>query len=200
MTNPYEPWPPTSGTYGQPPQDAPQYPAPGSQWPTPQGVQGWPAQYPPVPPRRKSNTGLVIGLLAAVGIVGFVIFVAPIAFFAKMTDELNESIAHGSGAQTEQILESELEVTFGDYVRTDSKYYVSGKLPVTFRNKSNERATFNVHIEALDANGDRIAEDSVFVESLAPGQSTTKDVFTFTDDVEAADSAESFRVASVRKH
>lgn len=200
MTNPYEPWQPTSTGYGQPPQDAPQYPVPGAQWQAQPGVQGWPAQYPPVTPRRKSNTGLVIGLLAAVGIVGIVIFVAPIVFFAKMTDEINESIASGSGAQTEQILESELEVTIGEYVRTDTEYYVRGKLPVTFRNKTGERATFNVQIEALDANGDRIAEDSVYVESLAPGQSTTKDVFTFTDDVETADSAESFRVASVKKY
>ncbi|WP_131811734.1 FxLYD domain-containing protein [Mycolicibacterium peregrinum] len=197
MTYPHEQWPPPSGYDGQSQQDSqPAYPAAG-QW-TPQLAQGWAGPYPPAAP-RKSYTGLVITLVIGAVLIALIVFVAPFFFIDKMTGDLNDSIANSSGANTEQILENELEVTFGEFTRTDTKYRKDGKLPVTFRNKSGEKASFYVQVEALDADGNRVAEDTASVTSLSPGQSTTEDLFTFSEDVEKIQGA-TFRVASVSKH
>lgn len=199
MTYPDGQWPPTSG-YGSSPQpdNNPGYPAgPAPGYPAP----GWPAHnppYQPAPPRKSSN-GLVIGLIIGAVVIVLVVFVAPMVFFAKVSGDINDTIARGTGGQTEQILENELEVTFGKFVRTDTEYRKDGKLPVTFRNKGSERATFYVQVEAVDDNGDRIAEDTASVTSLAGGQSTTDELFTFSENVDELQTA-TFRVASVSKH
>ncbi|MGV0807545.1 hypothetical protein [Mycolicibacterium setense] len=138
-------------------------------------------------------------MIVAAVVVMLTVFVAPVVFFAKITGDINDTISQGTGGQTEQILEDELEVTFGKFVRTDTEYREDGKLPVTFRNKGSERASFYVQVEAIDSNGDRIAEDTASVTSLAGGQSTTEDLFTFSEDVDAIQAA-TFRVASVSKH
>lgn len=171
----------------------------GGHWPGYSSAPGWPAMpYPPAP-ARKSYTGLVIALVIGAVAITFMVFVAPFLFIDKMTGDLNDSIANGTGANTEQILENELEVTFGDFTRTDTKYRKDGKLPVTFRNKGSQKATYYVQVEALDANGDRIAEDTAYVTSLSAGQSTSQDLFTLSEDVEKVQGA-TFRVASVSKH
>ncbi len=199
MTYPHEQWPSNSGS-GLPPQpdNQPGYPGgPTTNYPAP----GWPAQYPAYQPAapRKSSNGLIIGLIVGAVVVTLAVFVAPLVFFAKVSSDLNDSISQGIGDKTEQILEDELEVTFGEFVRTDTEYHESGKLPVTFRNKSSERATFYVQVEALDSNGDRIAEDRASVTSLSPGQSTSDELFTISDNVDELEGA-TFRVASVSKY
>jgi hypothetical protein len=67
-------------------------------------------------------------------------------------------------------------------------------------NKGSERATYSIQIEAVDANGDRIAEDSVYVTNLAPDQSVTKDVFTINSDNYYELTKATFRVAGVSKY
>ncbi len=200
VTYPHEQWPPTSGYDAQPQQDGQAaYPAAGQWSPQPgHPAHGWAALYPLATP-RKSYTGLVITLVIGAVLIALIVFVAPFFFIDKMTGDLNDSIANSSGANTEQILKNELEVTFGDFTRTDTKYRKDGKLPVTFRNKSGEKATFYVQVEALDADGNRVAEDTASVTSLSPGQSTTEDLFTYSEDVEKIEGA-TFRVASVSKH
>ncbi|WKG03622.1 FxLYD domain-containing protein [Mycolicibacterium sp. HK-90] len=199
MTYPHEQWPSNSGS-GLPPQpdNQPGYPGgPAPNYPGP----GWPAQYPAYQPAapRKSSTGLIVGLIIGAVVIALIVFVAPVVLFAKVSGDLNDTISESTGDKTEQILENELEVSFGEFVRTDTEYRESGKLPVTFRNKGGERATFYVQVEALDANGDRIAEDTASVTSLSPGQSTSEDLFTISDNVDDLEAA-TFRVASVSKY
>lgn len=199
MTYPHEQWQSTPDYASQPqPSNPPNYPpGPVPGYPS----LGWPTQYPAYPPAspKKSSKGLIIGLVVAAVVIVLAVFVAPVVFFAKMTGDINDTISQGTGGQTEQILEDELEVTFGKFVRTDTEYRKDGKLPVTFRNKGSERTSFYVQIEAIDSDGDRIAEDTASVTSLAGGQSTTEDLFTFSENVEDIQGAE-FRVASVSKH
>ncbi len=197
MAYPHDPWqqPVAPYTGPQPPPlgapiAAPHPPAPGAPWPAP---------YPPAPARRGSNR-LLIGILlvAVLGLAG--LGVAPFVIMAKVSSDLQTTIADSTGSKTEQILAEELDVTFGTYTFTKDTEYSSptGKLPVTFKNKGTARTTFTVQIEALDASGNRIADDSVTVQNLGPGQSATATAFAYTRDVDLTGAT--FNVAGVSRY
>ncbi|ARG71260.1 hypothetical protein B1T52_06475 [Mycobacterium kansasii] len=105
-----------------------------------------------------------------------------------------------TGQSTEDILRNDLDVQFGQFV-TDDNPDRSGKMIVTLRNKSNKSASFSVDVEALDASGNRIAGDTAFVEVLAPGQATRKDMFVFVaSDKHDAMKKATFRVVEASKY
>lgn len=165
------------------------------------GAPAYSTGYPPYapPPRRADNRVLItIIVVAVLGLIG--IGLAPFLIVAKVSSDLNSTIADSTGGNTDQILADELDVTFATYsITKDSEYSTpTGKLPVTFKNKGDQRKTFNVQIEALDENGNRIADDNAIVENLAPGQSATEDVFAFTRDVDLRHAT--FNVAGVSRY
>lgn len=193
------------------------YPSPHSGWQsnpyeqsTPPYGYGAPAPMPPTgygyppAPAKKRNTGVIIAVICGVAaiVVAFFMFVAPLVFFDKVMSDSNEMLSNSSGGNTEQILDDEIDVEFGTFTR-DRTYssLTVGKLSVTVKNKGSEKAAmYNIQIEAVDANGDRIAEDTFYATNLAPGQSVTKDVFTTnTDDYYALTKA-TFRVAGISKY
>jgi hypothetical protein len=184
QSNPYEQSTPTYG-YGNP---------------TPMPPNGY--GYPPGPPKKRNN-GVIIAVISGVVVVvlAFFVFVAPLIFIDKMSSNVDELISNSSGGNTEQILDDELDVDFGAFTR-DRTYssLTVGKLPVTVHNKGSERATYNIQIEAVDANGDRVAEDTVYVANLAPGQSVTKDVFTTNSDDYYELTEATFKVAGISKY
>lgn len=190
-SNPYEQSPPSYG-YGNPA-------------PMPPNGYG----YPPAPPKKRNN-GVIIAVISGVVVVvlAFFVFVAPLIFIDKMSSDVdemmsnsNELLNNSSGANTEQILDDDLDVDFGTFTRDRTYSSITvGKLPVTVHNKGSERATYNIQIEAVDANGDRIAEDAVYVANLAPGQSVTKDVFTTSSDNYYELTEATFKVAGISKY
>jgi hypothetical protein len=159
--------------------------------------------YPPQQPKK--NNGVVIAVVVgavALVVVAFMVFVAPLIFIGKTTSDINELISESTGGNTEQILKNELDVKFGTFIR-DDRYttLIRGKLPVTIRNKGGDRATYHVQIEAVDAAGNRIAEDTVFVQNLGPGQSVTEEAFKLTDEDDYYKlTRATFRVAGVSKY
>ncbi|KZS71166.1 hypothetical protein A4G26_25150 [Mycobacterium kansasii] len=105
-----------------------------------------------------------------------------------------------TGQSTEDILRNDLDMQFGQFV-TDDDPYKPGKMVVTLRNKSSKSASFSVDVEALDANGNRIADDTAFVEALAPGQATRKDMFVFvTSDKFDTMKKATFKVVEASKY
>jgi hypothetical protein len=163
--------------------------------------------YPPDPPKKRNN-GVIIAVICGVVaiILAFLVFLAPSILFKSTVNEVmsnsNELMNNSSGANTEQILDDELDVDFGTFTR-DRTYssLTVGKLPVTVKNKGSERAAmYNIQIEAVDANGDRMAEDTFYVTNLAPGQSATKDVFTNSIDNYSELTDATFRVAGISKY
>jgi hypothetical protein len=192
------------------------YPSPHSGWQpnpyeqsTPPYGYGAPAPLPPngygypPAPAKKRNTGVIIAVISGVVVVvlAFLVFVAPLIFIDKMSSNVDELISNSSGGNTEQILDDDLDVDFGSFTR-DRTYssLTVGKLPVTVHNKGSERATYNIQIEAVDANGDRIAEDTVYVANLAPGQSVTKDSFNTNSDDYYELTKATFKVAGISKY
>jgi hypothetical protein len=195
QSNPYEQSTPSYG-YGAPGPLPPN--GYGNSAPMPPNGCG----YPPGPPKKR-NTGVIIAVICGVVaiVIAFFVVIAPILFFDKMTSNVDELMSNSSGGNTEQILDDELDVDFGAFTR-DRTYssLTVGKLPVTVHNKGSERATYNIQIEAVDANGDRIAEDTVYVANLAPSQSVTKDVFTTNSDDYYELTEATFKVAGISKY
>jgi hypothetical protein len=154
-------------------------------------------------PRRTTVViAVVVGAVALV-VVAFMVFVAPLIFISKTTSDVNDLISESTGGNTEQILQDELDVTFGTFTRDpDFTYITSGKLPITVRNKGGDRATYNVQVEAVDADGNRIAEDNLYITNLGAGQSVTQDAFKFVDDDDYYYklTRATFRVAGVSKY
>lgn len=76
------------------------------------------------------------------------------------------------------------EITLGDFgvSNIDELSVSSTSMPVIIKNISKTTKSFFVTIEAVDENGDRIAEDYASALKLAPGQSTTVSAFTYVDE------------------
>jgi hypothetical protein len=82
-----------------------------------------------------------------------------------------------TGGNTEQILEKEISVELGKFTISDDGF--TTKLPVTITNKTSQKKTYSIKIEAIDSSGTRIDEDTIYVTDLNAGQSIKKDAFTF---------------------
>lgn len=188
--SPQSGWQPISYEHRTPPYDY------GPQAPMPPYGYGYP------PPQPKKDNGVLIAVIVSVAVVavGLIMYIAPLVFLGQVSNNVDEMISETTGGNTEQILENEIEVTFGTFTRdTDFTSLVRGKLPVTVRNKGSERATYYIQIEAVDAEGNRIGEDTAYVQNLAPGQSFSEDVFTLSGDYYQLKDA-TFKVAGVSKY
>ncbi len=87
-----------------------------------------------------------------------------------------------SGNSTEEILANDVEVKLGEFESTTGKYGITNtKLTVTVKNKTTEKKSFYMHIEAVDDDGTRISEDYVSANDLNAGQSQNFDIFTYVN-------------------
>ena len=140
--------------------------------------------------KGKAIAGLVLGVLATI------ITISLQNSWSKALDDLSDNL---SGKKTDEILEKNVDVTFGSFVGTVDEWGIADtELPVTVTNKSSENKSFSIQIEAIDANGTRIDSDLLFINSLGPGQSQSEKAFTFvsSDQVEALKSA-TFKVVEI---
>ena len=67
---------------------------------------------------------------------------------------------------------------------------VSTKLPITVKNITDKKHSYSIHIEAVDANGKRIADDYVNVNDLGGNQS---------QDFKAFEAVEEEKVESLKQ-
>ncbi|HET6734094.1 MAG TPA: hypothetical protein VFH65_15665, partial [Mycobacterium sp.] len=130
--SPQSGWQPGSYEHRTPPYDyGPQAPM------TPYGYG-----YPPPGP-AKGNNGVLIAVIVSIAVVavGIIVYIVPLLFVSQMSSGVDEMISETTGGNTEQILDNEIEVTFGTFTRdTEFTSLTRGKLPVTVRNKGSERA------------------------------------------------------------
>ena len=70
----------------------------------------------------------------------------------------------------------------------------------TVKNKASEKASYTVKIEAIDADGTRVAEDTIYVTDLNAGQSVSEKAFQYVESgkVEALKNA-TFKILEVTK-
>ena len=141
----------------------------------------------------KSVTALVLGILA------IVITIVMQNAFVKAVDDafdgLSSSLNNMTGENTDEITEKYLDVTFGKFEVKDDDFIKESKLTVTVKNKSKEKKSFSIDIEAIDENGTRVETDTVYVDGLGAGQSQNFEAFTLNTEkkIEKLKNAE-FRV------
>ena len=110
------------------------------------------------------------------------------AAFDQAKAEADANLDRMTGDATDQVLAEEVDVQIGAFAATEDKYGLADTgLPVTLTNKSDQAATFNIHIEAVGPDGGRIDEGYAMASDLRPGQSQDFELFTFvpSDKLEA---------------
>ena len=144
-----------------------------------------------------SIAGIVISIIAVIAVVGSQKSLSDAIDTA--VNDFNSSVDTMSGENTDEILANNLDVTIGDFNVTEDEYGITDtELPVTITNKSSETKSFDIQIEAVDANGSRLSTDYIYANSLAPGQSQEFKLFEYVEDdkLDATKSA-TFKIVEV---
>jgi hypothetical protein len=157
---------------------------------------------------KRAGQGLAIATII-LSFVTFVVVLATQSFYGKVANDVsnsvNESVNDFDGTNTDKLLKDNVDVTLGAFVfnpgaEADYSYDDTTELPVTIKNKSSEKASYTVKIEAIDASGTRIAEDTIYVSDLNPGQSVSEKAFKYVEEgkLEALKAA-TFKILEVSK-
>lgn len=117
---------------------------------------------------------------------------------AKAQDDLDKS----SGKKTDELLKNDVAVDLGAFSATSDQYgIVTTALPVTIHNKDTTKKSYSVEIEAVDASGSRIEQDTVYANDLGANQSQQFKAFQYvTSDKVAALKTATFKVLTVTQN
>lgn len=117
----------------------------------------------------------------------------------ETSQQLDDQLKKSTGEATEELLKNDVEVTLGQFQATTDEYgLATTNLPVTVKNKNSQEKTYSIQIEAVDASGNRIADDTIYVNNLGSGQSQELKAFQFvqSDVLESVKTA-SFKIKTV---
>lgn len=126
---------------------------------------------------KRAGTGkAVAGLVIA--IIAIVVTIQSQKALSDGINTISNSIDKATGANTEEVLKNDVEVILGNFEATTDEYGITNtKLVATVKNKLNESKSFNIHVEAVDSNGNRIAEDYIYANNLGAGQTQKVEIF-----------------------
>lgn len=159
----------------------------------------------------KTKKGKVAGRTMAIivivlSILAGVVVLASQSFYSNAIDnaanEVNKSLDDSTGVNTEEILDKSVTVEMGTFVVNEDQYgIVNTELPVKITNKLDEQKSFSVQIEAVDAKGNRVADDTVYANSLNAKQTQSFNAFQYvpSDKVDGLKSA-TFKILSVSQY
>ncbi len=144
---------------------------------------------------------IVVVLGVATIISTYAMQAATVKAVDKTLDEATSAFDDIDGTNTDKLLKNDVDVTIGKFTVEKSDFIDEYKLPVTIKNKGKEKASFSVKIEAVDANGKRIEDDTVLVDALNAGQSQDFEAFTLiTSDTAAKLKNATFKIVEVSKY
>lgn len=152
---------------------------------------------------KRVGQGLAIATII-LSVLTFVVVLVTQSFYGKVAEDVGNSVSESvndfDGTNTDKLLETSVDVTIGEFTATNDGYVDSTELPVTVKNKASEKASYTVKIEAVDADGTRIADDTLYVTDLNAGQSVSEKAFTFVESgkVEALKTA-TFKILEVSR-
>ncbi|MBE6590197.1 MAG: DUF4190 domain-containing protein [Ruminococcaceae bacterium] len=132
----------------------------------------------------KAMTALVLGILSVV--ITLAMQAAMVSAVEDALGDIEDDLDMIAGEKTEDVLRDFLDVSFGSFQVISDEYWEDTKLEVTLKNKSEESKSFSVTVEAVNAEGNRISEDYIYVDTLGAGQSKTVDIFTLVTSDDAA--------------
>lgn len=152
---------------------------------------------------KRVGQGLAIATIIISAVAG-VMVLASQAFYGAMIDSVGDAVSESvddfDGTNTDKLLKSSVDVKIGKFAVVEKDYSEETKLPVTITNKSDEKSGFTVKIEALDADGSRIADDTIYVSDLKAGQSVKEKAFEFVDSSKVKELKKAtFKVLEVSK-
>ena len=143
--------------------------------------------------KAKAIVGLILGIL-------FVVITLSLQnSWSKSLDDVGKDLDNMTGDNTEEILKKDVDVNIGKLnITTDEYGYSDSELVVTVTNKSKEKKSFTIHIEAVDNTGKRIDDDYVYANDLNSGQTQDFKIFTLvsSEKLEQMKSAE-FKIIDV---
>lgn len=140
---------------------------------------------------KKAGKGKMIATVI-LGIFAIAITLNSQKAVSDSLDALSEDLDTASGENTEQVLANDVDVVLGNFEATTGEYGITNtKLTVKVTNKTNETKSFNIQVEAVDTNGNRINQDYIYANNLTAGQSQDFDIFQFvsSDQIEAMQNA-----------
>lgn len=151
--------------------------------------------------KRKGGKMAVVAIVLSV--LAFAIVLASQAFYGKVLDDASKSVDETagkmSGEKTDDLLKTDVDVKLGKFEATQDEYGIDKTvLPVKVTNKNAEAKSYSIQVEAVDAKGNRIADDYVHANDLGAGQTQDFKVFEFvaSDKVEALKAA-TFKIVKV---
>lgn len=142
--------------------------------------------------------GIITSILAIVTSIAVTVGVVVVA--ARASESLSSSIDSYSSSldssldnmptissDTEDILATKLDVTFGPPEITGDATFPDTKVPVTLTNKSDTAASFSISVVAVK-NGIETDTDFVSTDDIEPGGTITTEMFTISsrEDLEGA--------------
>ncbi len=130
---------------------------------------------------KKRSKGKAIAALV-LGILAIVITLSMQSAFDSAIDDATEELDYMTGDKTDEILDDYLDVEIGSFEVIEGEYIDDTELVVKLKNKSDEKRSFDVQIEAVDASGNRIDTDYIYANDLGAGQSQEFKIFTFVSD------------------
>ncbi len=146
--------------------------------------------------KGKTITTIILGILAVVITLNAQKIVSD--SINEALDTFNSEMDTMTGNKTEEILANNVDVTIGNFEVTKQQYLTDTKLTVNVKNKSAESKSFSIQIEAVDGNGSRINQDTIYANNLNAGQAQDFEIFTLvsSDKVDAMKNA-TFKIVEV---
>ena len=139
-----------------------------------------------IPLIKNQSKALAIGglvLCALAVIISFALQASWGKELDKVSKDLDQSIKDSDGSNTDKILKNDVDVKIGNFEVTTDEYGINEtKVVVTVTNKAKSKASYDIHIEAVDSNGNRIEDDYVYASNLAAGQTQEVKIFGFIED------------------
>ena len=152
---------------------------------------------------KRIGQGLAIATII-LSILSIVVVIATQSFYGKVINDagntVNKATNDANGTNTQQLLKTNVDVTFGNFTAKTENYIESTELPVTVKNKAAEKANYTIKIEAVDTKGTRLADDTLYINSLGANQSVSETAFNYVESnkVESLKTA-TFKVYEVSK-
>lgn len=132
----------------------------------------------------KAVTALILGVLSVA--ITLVMQASLSNAIDDAFDELDKELSSMTGENTDEILANSLDISMGKFQVAEGDFLDETKLVVTLKNKSSEKQSFMVQVEAVDASGSRINSDYIYANDLNAGQSQEFEIFTLisSDEIE----------------
>ncbi len=129
---------------------------------------------------QKAGKGKII-VTIILGILSIIITLNSQKALSDSFNAISNDLDNALGSSTEEILANDADVIIGNFEVTNGEYLTETKLNVKVTNKTSETKSFNIQIEAISADGTRLASDYIYANNLTAGQSQNFETFNFVE-------------------